>query len=251
MKGDYRLQARYTSAPDELFHFVGYKFPKNDELNYENLGKILTDQCVSHAPHDNDWGKVSHTVTWDLRLETEELIVPTVTCFADIPPDSLSIHMSKYGSFGIALPMPLLVKYGARPVMYVPMRSDDWQSLHGRTLLRDIDAAIKGFNEHVVNKIPAKDKKTSRTLGEKPQSEDDAVSAIETILLKDFLAFLKPFNSELPINHKHNFYMEREWRKHGNMKFKPEDVTRIIVAKGFANRISNDFPEYSCPILEI
>lgn len=135
--------------------------------------------------------------------------------------------------------------------MYVPMRSDDWQSHYGLTLLRNIEAVVKSFNEQVLQKQPSENSK-SRHLGEKPSSTADAISAIQSILLKDFLAFIKPYNSELPNTHQQNYYMEREWRKYGNMKFQANQVSRLVVAKGYKQRLIKDFPVYGdTPIYEI
>jgi hypothetical protein len=193
---------------------------------------------------------VSLTATWDNRLETEQLIVPSVTCYADIPFEALSIHTDKYGKFGVALPRGLLTKYGARPVMYIPMRSDDWQSFNGLILLRDIEAVVKGFKEQVVDKQERKNRRTRRP-GKKPNTPEEAISAIYSIMLKDFIAFIKPFNSELPYYDQKNYYMEREWRKYGNMKFEGDQVSRIIVAKGYKEQTIIDFPVYENRVFEI
>lgn len=242
------MASKYAS--DELFHFVGHSSPEDDNANYEKLALVLKGSCISHPPHDGSWGETGYTTTWDNRLETEELIIPSVTCYADIPFDNLSIHVSKYGKFGIALPIELLTQYGARPVTYIPLRSDDWQSVHGLTLLRDIEAIVKGFNEQVVEKQPKNDYER-RSLGETPSTPEAAISALNHMLLKDVLAFMKPFNSELPHSHVSNFYMEREWRKYGNMKFEPSQVSRIIVAKDYKERAQSDFPEYKGRIFEL
>lgn len=236
-------------ASDELFHSVGHSSPEDDEENYRRLGLVLQGGCISHPPHDGSWGDTRHTTTWDNRLETEELIVPTVTCYADIPFGALSTHVRKYGKFGLALPRSLLIKFGARPVMYVPTRSDDWGSVHGLTLLRDIEAIVKGFNNQVCENLGPSE--GSRTLGEVPNSFESATSAVQGMLLKDFLAFIKPFNSELPREHPDNFYMEREWRKYGNMKFEASEVTRLVVAKGYKDRATLDYPAYKGRIYEI
>lgn len=242
------MMNNYTS--DELFHFVGHKSPREDDTNYKNLSKILRSNCVSHSPHDNTWGTVSYVTTWDSQLETEQLIVPTVTCYADIPFDALSTHVNKYGKFSVALPSSLLTKYGARPVMYIPMRADDYNSINGLTLLRDIEAIVKAFNEHVVEKY-GEEPEVPRALGDKPNTAQAAVAALSNLLLKDFLAFIKPFNSELPHDHVDNYYMEREWRKYGNMKFEAIEVSKVLVAKGYREKVAKDFPAYEGRIYEI
>lgn len=242
------MNSPYTS--NELFHFVGHSSPSDDETNYKVLEKVLRGKCISHAPHDGTWGKVQFTSSWADELATEKLVVPNVTCYADIPFESLGTHVTKYGKFGLALPAYLVTQFGARPVTYVPMRSDDWQSIHGLTLLRDIEAVVKGFHEQVVEKTPFTDSE-GRFLGKKPRSPEEANHLVESMLFKDFLAFIKPFNSELPSDHQDNYYMEREWRKYGNMKFDENKVTRVIVATGFGPRVERDFPEYQGRIFEI
>lgn len=242
------MAIKYTS--DELFHFVGHSSPCDDEANYEILAKVIRGNCISHAPHDGTWGQVKYTTTWAEQLAVEKLIVPSITCYADIPFEALDTHVSKYGKFGLSLPTWLLTKYGARPVTYVPMRSDDWQSPNGLTLLRDIEAIVKGFHEQVVERLEQSES-GERQLGQKPNSAEKAIHAVHNLLMKDFLAFVKPFNSELPHNHRDNYYMEREWRKYGNMVFEASQVSRIVVAKGFKSRVEAEFPEYINRVFEI
>ena len=242
------MESKYVS--DELFHFVGHSSPGDDNANYRKLGSILKSGWISYAPHDENFGQVSYVINWDHRLETEQLIVPSVTCYADIPFENLSLHMNKYGKFGVSLPKSLLIRDGARPVTYIPMRSDDWCSRNGRTLLRNIEAVVKGFNESVMEAL-AEDTSECRTLGEMPNTREGALSAMDSVLYKDFLAFIKPFNSELPHNHPDNFYMEREWRKYGNMRFEVAQTSRVIVARGFKAQALADFPAYADRICEI
>ncbi|WP_243393691.1 abortive infection system antitoxin AbiGi family protein [Solimonas fluminis] len=214
------------------------------------LSKVLRTGCISHPPHDGTAGRIGYTVTWNKHLEDETLIVPTVTCFADIPKNALSIHISKYGAFGVALSRSLLVARGARPVTYIPLSSGDWMSLSGRGLLRDIEAIRKGFSIRVIE--PCKEcLPKSRTYGKEPSTFEEAIAAVEEILDKEFLPFLKPFNSELSDCDADNFYMEREWRKYGNMKFRASDVTTVVVAKGYEERLLVEFPEYADRILPI
>jgi len=242
------MENTYTS--EELFHFVGHTTPNDDENNYKNLGLILKSRCISHYPHDGSWGTASYLANFDNSLETEELIVPSITCYADIPSNSLSIHVNKYGKFGLGLPRNLLIQFGARPVTYIPMRSDDWRSNHGLTLLRDIEATVKGFNQHIVKKNTVQQSKP-RSLGKIPDTTQETITCLESMIYKDFLAFIKPFNSELADDDPNNFYMEREWRKYGNMKFEPVNLTKIFVAKGYKERVETDYPEYKNTVIEI
>ncbi|MCG2635024.1 MAG: abortive infection system antitoxin AbiGi family protein, partial [Gammaproteobacteria bacterium] len=224
------------------FHFVGHSSPEDDEANYATLKIVLNGRCISHPPHDGTWGTTSYKVNWEKLLETEELLVPSVTCFADIPFEALSLHISKYGKFGVALPLSLLVKYGTRPVYYFPISKQDALSVHGVSLLRDIESTVKGFKEQLIGE-EAEDT-VSREMGSTPDSPESAILALDSMVFKDFIAFVKPFNVDLPHSDPSNFYMEREWRKYGNMKFSQNEVSRLVVARGFEERAKADFPDY-------
>lgn len=242
------MNTPYTS--DELFHFVGFNSAADDEGNYRKLLKILHDGWVSYWPHNQDWGEVSVTTNWDGFLQREELIVPSVTCFADIPYGSLGIHTTKYGKFGISFSRDYLIKYGARPVMYVPLRSDNWGSPHGTTLLKNLEAIYKSFHNLLIKELPHTPHE-SRSLGAYPDNKEAAISAMGNVFAKDFLAFIKPFNSHLATDHEKNYYMEREWRKYGNLRCNLEDINQIWVAKGYAAKLAQEFPDYASKTKEL
>src|ERR1043166_4880153 len=116
---------------DFLYHFVGRGNPNDHEGNYKVLKSILTQGCVSHPPHENNWGATYYDTDLSRPLDSEQMVVPTVTCYCDIPYEHLALHLQKYGQFGLSLDKHLLIKYGARPVIYVPLRPDDRSSAHG------------------------------------------------------------------------------------------------------------------------
>ena len=132
---------RYVS--DELYHFVGRSDPGNHEANYRILVKILLQGCVSHWPHTPDWGRVQLRINWEGDLLKGDLIVPTVTCFGDIPAEHLHLHIEKYGHFGLSFDRKFLVQYGTRPVTYVPYFGDDWRGIYGRDLLKLLKQASR------------------------------------------------------------------------------------------------------------
>jgi len=49
------------------------------------------------------------------------------------------------------------------------VRSDNWQSINGLTLLRDIEAVVKGFKEQAAGK-QEREELTTRTLGKQPST---------------------------------------------------------------------------------
>lgn len=233
--------ARFIS--NELFHFVGRKKPEDHEKNFDILKDILRNGCVSHPPHNNGWGTTSTKVDLSKGMSTEELVVPTVTCYCDIPFESLGLHLSKYGQFGLSFDKDLLIRLGARPVIYVPLRSDDLLTRTGKSLLRDIDAIYRGFISQIYDPMNLATPR-SRSVGVQPNSPPDAVEALNSMLTMDFLAFIKPYDSELPEIHVDYYYSEREWRKYGNLKFKASDLRKIVVAERYVKGLTSDMPQY-------
>lgn len=247
-----RKKARNTPyTSNNLFHFVGHLNADDHSANYDVLLKVLNDECISHPPHENGWGTVSYTINWQRSLLDEKLIIPTVTCFADIPLESLGIHVKKYGKFGLSFKREFLIKFGARPVMYFPLSNFDLGSPNGKELIMDIEATYKGFQNQVIFKNPSLSDMPGRTLAKAPENEDQAISQINNMIAKDFIAFIKPFDSHLHDDHPDNFYMEREWRKFGNLKFTPRDIENIIVAKDYSSHLQRAFPYYEGKIEEV
>ncbi|MEK6284005.1 MAG: hypothetical protein AABN95_26955 [Acidobacteriota bacterium] len=62
---------------------------------------------------------------------------------------------------------------------------------------------------------------------------------------QQFLAFIKPFNSELPDNDPNNFYLEREWRRYGNLRFQPDDVSRVLTERSYVDRLKSERAVYA------
>ncbi|MDP3515131.1 MAG: abortive infection system antitoxin AbiGi family protein [Sulfuritalea sp.] len=230
----------------ELFHFVGHANPNDHEENFSLLRRILESGCISHSPHTNDWGAVSYTVDLTKSLHFEQLVVPTVTCYCDIPLDSLAIHIVKYGAFGLSLSRHHLTKFGARPVIYVPVRADDWENSRGggTALLSSLEASFRGL---VAQLAPPMEDSSMRSLvpTDVPATPDDAVHHLKRTLGLEILAFIKPYDAALDENDACYYYAEREWRKFGNMRFEPIDVVHIVVHPDFIERAKVEFPQYA------
>jgi hypothetical protein len=236
------VKSTYTS--NELFHFVGSRSPCDDEANYQTLLKVLHSGCVSHSPHQPDRGIVAHHIDFTKRLIAGELIVSTITCYCDIPVEHLPLHMEKYGKFGLSFTREHLICHGARPVSYFPYgKSDAGNAFGGRLLLSDIEAVFRAFHHNVLNHRVT-GRYPSRAIGDPPATPEATLLAIDSVLLQNFLAFIKPFDADLPDDHPENYYLEREWRKLGNLVFQPEDVSRVVVARGFESRLQADAPAY-------
>ena len=57
-------------------------------------------------------------------------------------------------------------------------------------------------------------------------------------------SFIKLFDDSLPDKDPENYYMEREWRLLGNLKFSFDNVVRVILPQKFAQQFRNDIPDY-------
>jgi len=244
------LRPSYISA--ELFHFLGRPAPFDHERNYSLLKTVLASGCVSHPPHEVGWGKISYALDLSKRLAKEEMLVPTVTCYCDIPYEQLAPHTSKYGAFGLSFSRHHLTQIGARPVTYVPCRPDDWRGVFtGHTLLKELEATFLGVHEQRTLLSEGVDPPSrSVSLGQPPSSTLEALTKAEHTLALRVLAFLKPYESTLDDADPSYYYSEREWRKLGNLLFEPKDVLRIIVHESFVARAKDEMAEFRaliCP----
>jgi len=246
------MRPLYISS--ELFHFFGRSAPLDHERNYELLKTVLATGCVSHPPHEIGWGKVSYSLDISKRLAREEMLIPTVTCYCDIPYEQLGPHMSKYGSFGLSFSRHHLTKVGARPVIYVPCRPDDWRSVFsGHTTLKELEATFLGVLEQRAALSADTGEDKSVALEDLPKSALEALAKAEHTLALRVLAFVKPYESTLDDADPSYYYSEREWRKLGNLIFEPSEVLRVVVNQSFLERAREELPEFRdrvCPAPE-
>lgn len=244
------MRPRYISP--ELFHFFGSSAPHDNERNYALLKTVLSVGCVSHPPHDVGWGTVSYSLDLSKSLAREEMLVPTVTCYCDIPYEQLGPHMSKYGQFGLSFSRHHLTQVGARPVIYVPCRPDDWKGVFtGHTLLRELKATFEGVREQrAALELSTEQQSKSITLGQVATSTFEALAKAEHTLALRVLAFVKPYESTLDEADPNYYYSEREWRKLGNLVFEPSEVLRVVVSPSFVQRAIDELPDFAdriCP----
>ncbi len=236
-------QSGYTS--NELSHFVGHSHPNDHEMNYATLLKILDASCVTHPPHNKDYNVRAIVYNKERSLLDEGFAIGNVTCFCDIPISQLEIHTRKYGLFGLSFPREFMVKGGARPVFYIPTSKTDLFSVHGEQWLKDIEAVYRGFREHAVDPLIAASPKHEHWMGRQPESAEESIRAMDDILLEDILAFIKPFNADLPLDDPNNFYLEREWRRYGNLHFQQQNIARVFVSPDYLHRLVTDRPAYA------
>lgn len=235
---------------DELFHLVGNRRPMEHETNFATLLKVLRSRCVSANPPQVGQGNIRVTVDREQTLRSEKLVSADITCYCDIPSPLLARHTAKYGCFGIGFHRIHLARRGARPVTYVPMTSHDRLSIYGATVLQDIQAKFEGYMRHLYDPLPERRNARSRFLCSIPESPDDAVEDLHGLLVKDFMAFIKPYDAELSADDINYFYAEREWRLLGGLMFEYRDLSSVIVKTGYKQRLSEAMPDIQ-NILEI
>jgi len=165
-----------------------------------------------------------------------------MVCFCDIPPTSLRIHTRKYGPFGLAIDRAHLVRYAARPVMYFPLDLNDWQSPLNHSIIRDIEAVYRALQTQAV---PSRG---TRQMGSRIMTSEETLNVAKAVIQRDLLAFLKLFNPTLAEDDPQNYYMEREWRRIGNLQFGAEHVKHVIVDDAYVDRARAMFPEYATRI---
>ena len=237
---------------DELFHFVGNGKPDDDEGNFQTLVKILNSRCISCSPPEIGWGQRKVTVKRENSLLNEGLVYSDISCFCDIPRKTLARHVAKYGCFGVGFHRVDMARKGARPVLYVPMTSHDWGSPYGATLLSDIEAIFKGFLSQLYDPIEDDEpSESSRHLTRVPESPQEAIFTLHDMLTRDFLAYIKPYDAELPVDDINYFYSEREWRRQGGLMFELTDITTIIIKAGYEGRLREAIPDYRGGVVQI
>jgi hypothetical protein len=202
----------YTSRV--LYHMVGWGHPLEHERNFDVLCAILRTMEVRSCSVDGKSHGMIVRIDPDRPLTKGEPIEQNVSCYCDIPAASLSLHASKYGVFGVGLDRAVVAGWGGRPVIYIPKAPREPTSMVN-TFTKDAMQVMWDLNKH----FPGEEGTTtrSRVAGSPATSPEEAVDLAESLIRRDFLAFLKVFNVDLPDDHPENYYMEREWRKFGHM----------------------------------
>ena len=141
------------------------------------------------------------------------------------------------------------MQFGARPVTYVPTRSDDAHSSRGggSALLSSLEASFRGLISQLADENVTGAGGTMNPT-KTPTTPTEAIEHLERTLALEVLAFVKPYDSLLDQADPRYYYSEREWRKFGNMRFDPTDVTRVVVRPEFVACARQDFPELSSRI---
>lgn len=241
--------AQLKHFTDDLFHFVGYRHPKNRNENYKILQSVLREKQIRRMSWPGDPNVVGIIFNPAQSLKVGELMISNTICFCDMRPNELGIHMGKYGEFGLSFHRGFLMRRGCRPMTYVPHLLDDFLSIHGRTLTRNVlnsyTAAEKALDKEVANR------KSSGGVDSCAEETIKAFNGLLDVYQRDFMPFIKTYDAHLSEDDTQNFFMEREWRQFGALNFEPDQVASIVVAPGFAEQLTKEFPEYVGRIKEI
>ncbi len=255
-----------------LTHFVGKG--KALEEQFELLKKILRRRWLTHRPHIEQ-PTLDLEVREGAKFSNNDMLLPGMICFCDIPEEHLRIHTAKYSQFGIAFPKAYLVGKGANPVFYVarnstvPRRKKELRT--GRVqkstvtpeeyaTLRNQPVELAEYEEESRGSLLDENIKELFDLWyEKEKFETgEAGTVIEEILIRDklmwmfflqhVLGLVKCFDDTLELDHKDNFYMEREWRRFGNLNFNSDDVAVVYVPPNMQEQAMAELPEYATKV---
>lgn len=195
-----------------LYHLVGLNQPGADQANFETLCAILRSMELRTCEVAGERGGMRTVHDPGRPVTNGEPIQQSVVCLCDIPRDGLFFHARRYGRVGLGICKSVVAQWGGRPVIYVPLS----RRAHGNWGARFADE-VKSVLEGLERFFP--DTPAVRTkAGSAPAlDEQEAVDEASALITRDVQAFLKFWDVDLPEDHPENFYMEREWRKFGNL----------------------------------
>jgi hypothetical protein len=238
---------RYVSK--ELTHFVG-RNPREETTNkdllweaqYKTLLKIIEEKCISYPPHQRvqitpglKYGAISRNhVVLKGKFSSNDMIVPSMVCFCDIPIEDLGIHIRKYSHFGLSFQKSFLIKFGANPLLYVERNSAIKSTTRSKYFDKKVELYLKYCSCFSCFNNP-----------NKLESTPIECQEIDDFML-NLLSYIKFFDTNKSDDDEENFYMEREWRSPYYIYFEIEDIRRIILPNSFyGKKFLKDVPGYA------
>ena len=255
---------RYVS--DELTHFVGRDLMADatdadreslEEQLYERLlailgeGQLKTGGRQTGVNADPSIGKegitVEHVITYEVGSRSLQTIFdPAVICFCDIPVEDIGIHISKYSPFGLAFSRDFLLERGTNPVLYLAedARVGEGAGTLGGLFIDEMNRTLQLLSElQLAHSHPAGSPRFQGVQG-LPRGVTQDATLVHQFLLIHVFAFVKAFRGDSADEDPENYYMEREWRRYGDLDFTLEDVCRVYLPRRFAMRLRADLPHY-------
>ena len=213
---------------DDLTHFIGRNL-SNESCRYSLLKKILKIGCLSNSELNaaKPCEVTELQINGDAKLSKNEMYIPQMVCFCDIPISQLSIHISKYGKFGLAFSKNFIIANKGIPVHYIPKQAKESDSICKGEFY---DIKAERFINYMDN-----------------LNEDikDIIIEFHTFLNFNVFSYVKFFDHTLRDSDPKNYYFEREWRVLGNLRFKDEDIKRVFIPTEFCNDFKKEYPRYS------
>lgn len=261
------IYQRYVSK--ELTHFVGKGVAKKSKKDqYRSLISIINNGWLTHSPLDYPIAcepplKTQMTISSVGRVSNNEMYNPKMICFCDIPVGDLHNHIKKYGCFGLSFLKSFLIQKGANPVFYIAQNSvvkvfKDTEKIrqveeNTKRMARLQDLYEENSMSDYFDKMMMKTQNLFCQISDFQANKHNTPELSEFLrrlqLIRRFLdmevfSFIKFFDDTKNDNAPDNFYMEREWRILDNLKFKIEDVYRVILPKSYSKRFRNDIPSF-------
>lgn len=242
---------RYVSR--ELTHFVGRgeSAPIPLEDQYTRLRAILAPPCLLSRHPDRPGAMDPINIDGFHTLCENEMFKHDAICFCDIPVEDFGIHMRKYGNIGLSFLKSFLVSRGASPVFYVARDSIVGVDFDEGKPRQSVSRGTL-FDRQVFDFVGLHVQRRQWMEGGRgfPDDASDLVDHVNRLshpswfLYYHVFNFIKCFDSTLQDEHDENFYMEREWRISGDLRFGLEDVWRVILPREYVGRFRSDFPAY-------
>lgn len=195
-----------------LYHLVGSRHPDSDEANLQTLCAILRSMELRTCEVAGQRGGMRTVRDLDRPLVNGEPIQQSVVCLCDIPRDDLPFHARRYGRFGIGVCRSVVAQWGGRPVIYVPFSKKAYGTW-GARFPALVNSVLQGLDHFFPNSPETR----SKVEGAPAMDAQEAADEASSLITRDVQAFLKFWDVDLPEDHPENFYMEREWRKFGNL----------------------------------
>ena len=225
-------------ASQYLTHFVGKE--KDAETAFRILCKVIKDRRLLPGGSEENWaGNLS--VSPNSPFSGNRLFNPGMVCFCDIPlTKMLRIHTQKYSCFGLAFDKEWAAQHrGASPVFYLAEgscltdhRYPDGHPHRGTTRKEFFNLAAHDWLTDLASRGGI------RAVA--------YLSRADNMLLWYVLSYCKFFDETLDGSHENNYYMEREWRTIGQVKFEPSDIARVVLPRGFEERFKDEFRSDPC-----
>jgi|GEM_PF-3339833 len=228
-----------------------------EEQLYERLvsilkeGQLKTGGKETGVNADPSIGKegmtVEHVITYEVGSRSlQKIFDPAVICFCDIPVEDIGIHVSKHSPFGLAFSRGFLLERGTNPVLYLAedTKVGEGAGTLGSLFIDEMNRALHLLSElQLAHSHPAGAPRFQGVQG-LPHGVTHDATLIHQFLLIHVFAFVKAFRGDSADDDPENYYMEREWRRYGDLDFTLEDVCRVYLPRRFAKRLRADLPDY-------